>query len=151
MWKQTLKIRFVQNLVRKKAADKIINDAYSSTIKTVDFQIVSQPQIEPENQFTENNEFKFSATVDINPKLEMKDYKNLSIKLPENLQINVHDQYEKMITSYQKAFGKTQIALIRRCSSRVDFLLGHPVCSFWGTFPILLWLVMSIRIRQRAF
>lgn len=118
----TLIRKFYMNDIVKKAADKIINDAYSSTIKTVDFQIVSHPQIEPENQFTENNEFKFSATVDINPKLEMKDYKNLTIKLPENLKINVNDQYEKMITSYQKAFGKTETIETERPVEKNDFV-----------------------------
>ncbi len=113
--------KFYMNDIVKKAADKIINDAYSSTIKKVDFQIVSQPHIEPENQFDENNEFKFSATVDINPVIEMTDYKNLSIKLPQHLQTNVEEQYEKLMKSYQKAFGKSEPITENRAAQKGDF------------------------------
>ena len=104
--------KFYMNDIVKKAADKIINDAYNSSIKELDFQIVSHPHIEPENQFNENSEFKFSATVDINPKLEMVDYKDLSIELPATFQAPAEDQYEKLIQSYQKAFSQAQVKAV---------------------------------------
>lgn len=113
--------KFYMSDIVKKAADKVVNDAYTSSIKSIDFQIVSQPQIHPENQFTESSEFKFSATVDINPKLEMTDYKNLSIKLPLELQKTVDEQYEKLIQSYQKAFGKTETVEASRPAQKGDF------------------------------
>lgn len=105
----TLVRKFYMNDIMKKAANKIINDAYASTIKGIDFQIVSHPHIEPENQLTENDEFKFSAIVDINPKLEMTDYKNLSLKLPEGLQTNLDEMYEKLMQTYKEAFAQTEL------------------------------------------
>ncbi|MES2615388.1 MAG: trigger factor [Bdellovibrionota bacterium] len=102
----TMVRKFYMNDIVKKAADKIINDAYSSVTKELDFQIVSSPHIEPENQFSENNEFKFSATVDINPKIEIQDYKNLNIKFPQAFQKSIDEQYETFIGSYQKSFAQ---------------------------------------------
>ena len=112
--------KFYMNDIVKKAADKIINDAYTTTIKSLDFQIVSHPHIEPENQFTETSEFKFSATVDINPKLEMTEYQNLSIKLPEELNVKVDEQFEKLLVSYEKKFGNTEDIQENRAAVKGD-------------------------------
>ncbi|APJ03437.1 trigger factor [Silvanigrella aquatica] len=105
---QALIRKFYLGDIVKKAADKVINNAYSDAAKTVDFQIVSYPHIEPENQFEENNDFAFSATVDINPKIEMKDYNDISIKMNEKLNIDVENELEKLLSSYARVLGKTE-------------------------------------------
>ncbi len=97
--------KFYMNDIVKKAADKVIGEAYSSSLKDIDFQIVSQPHIEPINQFDGLNEFKFSATVDINPKIEITGYKELSVKLPDTFNSTLDEQYEKLIKAYQEGFS----------------------------------------------
>ncbi len=105
---QALIRKFYLGDIVKKAADKVINSAYSDAAKTVDFQIVSYPHIEPVNQFDENKDFEFSATVDINPKIEMKDYQDISIKMNDNLNIDVEVELEKLLSSYARVLGKTK-------------------------------------------
>ncbi|WP_158997335.1 trigger factor [Pigmentibacter ruber] len=105
---QALIRKFYFGDIVKKAADKVINNAYSDVAKTADFQIVSYPHIEPENQFDENNDFQFSATVDINPKVEIKDYSNLTVKLNKNLNINVEEELDKLLNNYARILGKTE-------------------------------------------
>lgn len=105
---QALIRKFYFGDIVKKAADKVINNAYADAAKTVDFQIVSYPHIEPENQFEENKDFQFSATVDINPKVEIKDYSNLSVKLNKNLNINADEELEKLLNNYSRILGKTE-------------------------------------------
>lgn len=105
---QALIRKFYFGDIVKKAADKVINNAYSDAAKTVDFQIVSYPHIEPENQFEENKDFQFSATVDINPKVEIKDYANLTVKLNKTLNINAEDELEKLLNNYSRILGNTQ-------------------------------------------
>lgn len=105
---QALIRKFYLSDIVKKAADKVINSAYTDAAKTVDFQIVSYPHIEPENQFDENKDFEFSATVDINPKIEMKDYQDILIKMNENLNIDVEAELEKLLNSYARVLGKTE-------------------------------------------
>lgn len=105
---QALIRKFYFGDIVKKAADKVINNAYSDVAKTADFQIVSYPHIEPENQFDENNDFQFSATVDINPKVEIKDYSNLTVKLNKNLNINAEEELDKLLNNYARILGKTE-------------------------------------------
>ncbi len=104
----TLIRKFYMGDIVKKAADRVINDAYTNVSKTVDFQIVSHPHIEPENQFEENKDFEFSATVDINPKIEIKDYQNIVVKMNKNLDIDLEAEVEKLLNNYARALGKTE-------------------------------------------
>ncbi|KAB8032166.1 trigger factor [Fluviispira multicolorata] len=104
----TLIRKFYMGDIVKKAADRVINEAYSSASKTVDFQIVSHPHIEPVNQFDESQDFEFSATVDINPKIEIKDYQQIIIKMNKNLEIDVEAEVEKLLNNYARALGKTE-------------------------------------------
>ena len=105
---QALIRKFYLGDIVKKAADKVINTAYSDASKEVDFQIVSYPHIEPENQFDENKDFEFSATVDINPKIDIKDYSDITVKMNSNLNINPENELEKLLTSYARVLGKTE-------------------------------------------
>lgn len=75
--------KFFAQDVAKKAYEKAVNDSYSEAIKTVDFQIVSFPNIEVEGQFEEGKQFTYTATVDINPKVEIQGYKELLLKTTE--------------------------------------------------------------------
>ena len=105
---QALIRKFYLGDIVKKAADKVIQSAYTDASKQVDFQIVSYPNIEPENQFDENKDFEFSATVDINPKIEIKDYSDIPIKMNSNLNINTEVEVEKIINSYARVLGKKE-------------------------------------------
>ena len=73
---------FAQDVV-KKAYEKAVNESYGEAIKGVDFQIVSFPMIDVEGQFEEGKQFTYTATVDINPKVDIDGYKDLSLKSTE--------------------------------------------------------------------
>jgi trigger factor len=73
---------FAQDVV-KKAYEKAVNESYGEAIKGVDFQIVSFPMIDVEGQFEEGKQFTYTATVDINPKVEIQGYKQLLLKTAE--------------------------------------------------------------------
>lgn len=75
--------KFFAQDVAKKAYEKAVNDSYGEAIKTVDFQIVSFPMIDVEGQFEEGKQFTFTATVDINPKVEIQGYKELLLTTAE--------------------------------------------------------------------
>lgn len=100
--------KFYVNDIAKKAADRVINDAYQETIKDADFQIVSSPHIEPSNNFTEGSDFEFFALVDINPKIEIQGYKGLSVKIPASLNVNFDEEAEKALKTYASFLGKTE-------------------------------------------
>ena len=73
---------FAQDVV-KKAYEKAVNESYGEAIKGIDFQIVSFPMIDVEGQFEEGKQFIYTATVDINPKVEIQGYKELNLKTSE--------------------------------------------------------------------
>lgn len=79
----TLVRKFFENDVRKKAFERIVERSYADAIAKTDLQIVSYPQIENDGDFNDNAEFKFSATVDVNPKVDVKGYKELTLKYDE--------------------------------------------------------------------
>ncbi|MFZ9519297.1 MAG: trigger factor [Silvanigrellaceae bacterium] len=75
--------KFFAQDVAKKAYEKAVNESYEQAVKTVDFQIVSFPMIDVEGQFEEGKQFNYTATVDINPKVDIKGYKELILKTNE--------------------------------------------------------------------
>jgi trigger factor len=75
--------KFFAQDVAKKAYEKAVNESYEQAIKTIDFQIVSFPMIDVEGQFEEGKQFTYTATVDINPKVEIQGYKELVLKTAE--------------------------------------------------------------------
>jgi trigger factor len=89
--------KFFMDEIRKQAFEKTVEDSYSEAIKNVDFQVVSFPQIDTVDTFDENKSLEYSATVDINPLIDIVGYKELSlvqtITLPEP---------EKLIQEYIK-------------------------------------------------
>lgn len=98
--------KFHMNDIAKEAVNEVVDQAYTETIKKSDFQIVSHPHIEPENQFEEGKDFEFSAVVDINPKVEIQGYKGLHVKLSEDLNKDIDAEVEKLLGSYSRIFGK---------------------------------------------
>ncbi|NBW80527.1 trigger factor [bacterium] len=75
--------KFFAQDVAKKAYEKAVNESYEQAVKTVDFQIVSFPMIDVEGQFEEGKQFTYTATVDINPKVDIQGYKELVLKTAE--------------------------------------------------------------------
>lgn len=84
---------FAQDVV-KKAYEKAVNESYGEAIKDVDFQIVSFPMIDVEGQFEEGKQFTYTATVDINPKVDIEGYKELSLK-SSDAEPSVDEQLER--------------------------------------------------------
>lgn len=119
---QALIRKFYLGDIVKKAADKVINKAYTDAAQNVDFQIVSFPHIEPENQFEEHNDFQFSATVDINPNVEIKDYQQIPLKMDKKFDINYDEELEKLLNSYSRALGKTVKDESGRAATKGDFV-----------------------------
>lgn len=75
--------KFFAQDVAKKAYEKAVNESYGEAIKGIDFQIVSFPMIDVEGQFEDGKQFIYTATVDINPKVEIQGYKELALKASE--------------------------------------------------------------------
>lgn len=72
--------KFFGEDVRKKAFESVVNKSYQNAIGQTDLQIVSYPHIENDGKFEEGAPFKFTATVDINPMIDVKGYKELTLK-----------------------------------------------------------------------
>jgi len=86
---------FAQDVV-KKAYEKAVNESYGEAIKGIDFQIVSFPMIDVEGQFEEGKQFIYTATVDINPKVEIQGYKELTLKASE-VEPSIDDQLARAL------------------------------------------------------
>ena len=88
--------KFYATEVAKKAYEEIVEASYQASIKNSEHQIVSYPMIEPIGKFNENDEFKYTATVDINPKVEISGYKELSLKLSQ-AEPNLDEQVQEAL------------------------------------------------------
>lgn len=71
--------------ILNKVVDTLVNDSYKNVIKEEKLQVVSQPKLENESQFSENVDFSFSAVVEVFKPIEIHDYKGLTITLPAEL------------------------------------------------------------------
>lgn len=97
--------KFFDGDVRKKAYEKVVENSYQGAIKDAEFQIVSFPHIEPEGQFSETGEFVFTATVDINPKVEISGYKDLVLKSTEKDTLDIEEQVARTVAQLSKENG----------------------------------------------
>jgi len=88
--------KFFAQDVAKRAYEKAVNDSYSEAIKGVDFQIVSFPMIDVEGQFEDGKQFSYTATVDINPKVDIAGYKELVLKTAEK-EPNIEEQVARAL------------------------------------------------------
>jgi trigger factor len=104
--------KFYGEEVAKRAYSDLVEASYQDAVKGVDFQIVSYPNIEPVGQFAENESFTFHATVDINPKVEIQGYKELTLK-QKGADPVVEDQIQKTILQIQRERGKIEVETSR--------------------------------------
>lgn len=75
--------KFFESDIRKRAVEQIVDQSYGQAVREANIQIVSQPHIEPISELAETQEFKFDATVDVNPPVDIVGYKELSLKAPK--------------------------------------------------------------------
>ncbi len=95
------------NDITKKVVNSLVNDYYSKAVKESELQILNQPNIEPEGEFSETKDFSFSAVVDVYNKVEIKDYKNLKLNIPETLSTKAEEEeYEKALKLEEERFAK---------------------------------------------
>jgi len=98
------------NDIAKKVINNLVNEFYSAAVKESKLQILNQPNIEPEGEFSEKEDFVFSAVVDVYTQVEIKDYKGLSLTLPEVLGPKAEEaEYEKAL-ELEKKHRSTQNA-----------------------------------------
>ncbi len=114
--------KFFENDVRKKAYEEIVEASYQEAIKTAEFQIVSYPHIEVEGQFTEGNEFLFTATVDINPTVQITGYKDLVLKAPAQKTPELEEQVETTILQMCRERGTFVKLADDRQAQKGDYL-----------------------------
>ena len=65
--------------VNADVSSKLIQESFADAIKETDLKIVGQPEIDPP-EFKGQGEYKFDATVEINPELGDIDYKELALE-----------------------------------------------------------------------
>jgi len=71
--------RYYSDYVREQAISKLISNTYGGAISEGKVSPVSQPRLENE-ELTEGKPFKYSAVVDVNPEIEVKDYLGVPVK-----------------------------------------------------------------------
>lgn len=113
--------KFYASEVAKRAYEQVVETSYQESIKSVDFQIVSYPMIEPEGQFTEGTEFKYTATVDINPTVEITGYKELTLKQNE-ADPSIDEQVEKALSQLARDNGTFEKDSTGRAIAKEDFV-----------------------------
>lgn len=79
--------QYYQAEVKQNALNSLINESYSEALKKHALRIVGEPQIESPSEkepldLTDGKELSFTATVEVVPDVEPKDYKGLSIEKP---------------------------------------------------------------------
>lgn len=111
--------KFFAQDVAKKAYEKAVNDSYGEAIKTVDFQIVSFPMIDVEGQFEDGQGFTFTATVDINPKVDMQGYKELTLTTSEK-ELALDDQLLRTMRQLASDAGQLADETSGRAAAKND-------------------------------
>jgi trigger factor len=117
----TIVRKFFENDVRKRAVEKVIDQTYGLAIRDANLQIVSQPHIEPVTEFAENQEFKFDATVDVNPPVDIAGYKELTLKAPQQ-QISETD-VDSTLQNLGRAMAKFKPVTDNRPVAETDFVM----------------------------
>jgi trigger factor len=108
--------KFFAEDVRKKALYAVIENGYQDALKTAEFFVVSQPQIEPVGEFGETSEFNFVAVVDINPQVDITGYKELTLKT--TMKDVTDEDIEKSLVRLSRDFGKVdKVTAVRPATS----------------------------------
>lgn len=76
---RTVLERYYKGHVEYDVVSKLINDSFNKVLSEKDIFPVSEPEVEPES-FTPGMAFKFTATVEVRPDVEVKSYDGLKIK-----------------------------------------------------------------------
>lgn len=113
--------KFFENDVRKKAYEQIVEKSYQESIKNAEFQIVSYPMIEVEGQFQDTTDFVYTATVDINPQVDITGYKELALKATGE-EPKVEEQVEKTLSQIAKENGKINVETTGRAAQANDLV-----------------------------
>lgn len=71
--------RMYKKDVHMDVTSKLIQDSIFSAIKEADLNIVAPPKVDP-GELEEKKDYKYNATVEINPEIEDIDFKGLSLK-----------------------------------------------------------------------
>ncbi len=71
--------RYYSDYVREQAISKLISNTYGGALSEGQVSPVSQPRLESE-ELTEGKPFKYSAVVDVNPEIEVRDYLGVPVK-----------------------------------------------------------------------
>lgn len=120
--------KFFAQDVAKKAYEKAVNESYGEAIKGVDFQIVSFPMIDVDGQFEEGKQFAYTATVDINPKVDIQGYKELVLKTAEKepeLDEQVARTIRQLASDAEKlALETSGRAAIKNDAVKVDYTIS---------------------------
>lgn len=111
--------KFFAQDVAKKAYEKAVNESYVEAIKGVDFQIVSFPMIDVEGQFEEGKQFNYTATVDINPKVDIQGYKGLVLKTTE-AEPNLDEQLQRALRQLASDGNALALETTGRAAAKQD-------------------------------
>ncbi|MFO7963467.1 MAG: trigger factor [Desulfobacterales bacterium] len=71
--------RMFKKDVHRDVASKLIQDTVFGAIQEADLKVIAPPKIDP-RELTEKQEFKYDATVEVNPDIPDIDYKGLNLK-----------------------------------------------------------------------
>jgi|GEM_PF-621881 len=123
--------KFYASEVAKRAYEQVVEASYQESIKAVDFQIVSYPMIEPDGQFQESGAFKYSATVDINPKVEVAGYKELKLTQTE-ADPDIDEQVAKTLSQLARDNGSFHKEDTGRAVAKDDFVVFDYTISVDG-------------------
>lgn len=93
-----IRTRYAQQ-IKEDVMNHVIPEAYKNALKENQFEVVSEPALQ-DVVYAEGSPFSFKVTVEIKPKIELKDYKGLEVKV---VKVEVTDEeVEAVLKSYQE-------------------------------------------------
>ena len=93
-----IRSRYAQH-IKDEVIQHVVPEAYQEAIAKNALDVISEPEIQ-DVLYTEGSPFSFKVTVETKPKIELKEYKTLSLK---TLPVDVKDEeVESVLKSYQQ-------------------------------------------------
>ncbi len=119
--------------VKSRALASLVEQALREVIREKGLQVVSRPEVEP-GDLAEGSPFTFSAVVEVNPEIEVKNYLGLEV---ERIKLQAEEsQVEEALQVLQEAHGHLQPVEDRDTIERGDFVLLDFVGTVQGKpFP----------------
>ena len=106
--------------VQKDVSSKLIQDSFIEALKEADLDIVAKPEIDPPG-LDEKGPYSYAVTVEIKPKIQDIDFKNLTLK--KNLYHATDEEMDAQLKMLQKNLAKqTPIKEVREVREN-DFVL----------------------------